>query len=351
MGYRVKRVKTTVSEPQMAQAFIEAWKSLFGTTPSKEQVGLLIAQNNLETGHRNSMWNFNVGNITTDGKDKFNYYDDLTTDEQVQPGVWKKKNLKYRAYNSLDDGVKDYLKLLSGRKYSSVWRHIVNPNPVAFSKSLKDAGYYTANEAPYTRNIVNLYKSFQNSDSYEQARSGNVSPVSTQVAKNDNFFQKFLDRFKGMTMPQQPNLQIDNLLNHYLQSVLASEKDSKRLYKKYLPNNNATIKINSEDYTNSVEFGRILSLALNEELLANSFVHTDGQVVEVSVSIPGPEKIAFDAIDEVSKGVIEAFEQATQKIGGIKINTELITNKISSYQPINLKTAEIQRRKFLTKFI
>src|ERR1700690_272250 len=121
MGQKVKRIKTEVSEPQMAQALINGWKFLFGNAPSKQQIGLLIAQNNLETGHRKSMWNFNVGNITTDGNGPFNYYDDLTTDEQVTPGVWKKKNLKYRSYNSLDDGVKDYLKLLSGQKYSEVW--------------------------------------------------------------------------------------------------------------------------------------------------------------------------------------------------------------------------------------
>lgn len=350
MGHRVKRVKTNVSEPQMAQAFINGWTSLFGTAPSKQQVGLLVAQNNLETGHRNSMWNYNVGNITTNGRDQFNYFDDLTTDEQIEPGKWEKKNLKYRAYDSLDDGVKDYLRLLSGKKYSEVWRHIVNPNPVAFSKSLKDAGYYTANEAPYTKNIVNLYKSFQNSDSYEQARSGNVSPANTQVAKNDNFFQNFLNRFKGVTMPQ-PNLQIDNLLNHYLQSVLASEKENKKLYKQYLTSNNAIVKINSEDYNNSIEFSRILSLAFKEELLANSFIHTDGKNVELSISIPGPSKISFEAVEELSQVVADAFEDATQKIGRIKIKTELITNKISSYQPISLKTAESEYRKFLLKFI
>ena len=69
MGNRVQRVKTEVSEDQMAQAIIDAWKKLFGNPPAKEQVSMILAQNALETANRKSMWNNNVGNITTDGKE------------------------------------------------------------------------------------------------------------------------------------------------------------------------------------------------------------------------------------------------------------------------------------------
>src|SRR5271157_4687798 len=156
MGNRVQRVKTDISEPQMTQAVIAAWTSMFGTPPGKEQVAMVIAQNNLETGHRKAMWNYNVGNLTTDGKGAFDYFDDLETDEQTTPGHWQHMKLKYRAYPSLEEGTKDYLRLLSGKHYSEAWKHIMNPDPVAYSKALKAAGYYTANEPAYTKAMASL---------------------------------------------------------------------------------------------------------------------------------------------------------------------------------------------------
>ena len=369
VGKRVDRVKTETSEAQMAQAVIEAWKKLFGNTPTKEQVGLVIAQNSLETGHRKSMWNFNVGNVTTDGKGQYDYYDDITTAEQIKPGVWKKMNLKYRAYPSLIEGVKDYLKLLSGPRYAKAWKHIMDPDPSAFSKALKGAGYYTANEAPYTKTMVSLYSQFGKSNSYEKARSGKVEPLAVATpAEKKNIFQQFLDKFKGKDMdvyeqlagkpkaPAQPQVpantnNLDSVLNNYLQMIAASEKTNKKLYKKYLPMNHATIKIEASDYTSSVEFAHVLCAALDEELVSDSFIHTDGNHVEVECSIPGPPKDCFEAVKQLTQVLADTFRHATIKIGGLQVKTHLVTNKKSSYQEISLTAAETQHRKFLLKFI
>ena len=164
MGKRVDKIKTPVSEYEMGLAMIKGWEKLFGERPSKEQVSLLMAQNALETGHRKSMWNYNVGNITTNGKDPYDYFDTLPTNEQIAPGKWKKMNLKYRAYPNLEAGVLDYLKFLSqNSRYASAWRHILNPDPVNFSKKLKEANYYTANEAPYTKTLKSLFEKFVSS--------------------------------------------------------------------------------------------------------------------------------------------------------------------------------------------
>ena len=155
---RVKRIKTDVSEGEMISAINYCWRELFGTPPTKEQVSMIMAQNDLETDHRRAMWNYNVGNITTYAGLGYDYIDDLTTSEQVSPGKWEKRNLKYRAYNTLEDGVMDYLKFLStNSRYSSAWEHIKNPDPEKYSKALKAAGYYTANEAPYTKAFISLF--------------------------------------------------------------------------------------------------------------------------------------------------------------------------------------------------
>jgi hypothetical protein len=379
-GNRVQRIKTEISEPQMAQAIIRAWQSKFGGAPSKEQVAMVLAQNDLETGHRKSMWNYNVGNITTTDKGSFDYFDDLATDEQISPGVWKKMNLKYRAYPSLDDGVKDYLNLLSSGRYTKAWEHIKNPDPVSFSKALKAAGYYTANEAPYTKNLVSLFARNSKSNSYDLAMSGKVNPAEPKettkmVATKDDFsdkddvFKQYLSRIKGKEMDIYQELsgkksptpstvapsfapeQMNNVLNNYLQMVAASEKLNRKLYKKYLPTNYAVIRVAAMEYGNAVEFARVLCSILDEELIARAFTHTDGKYVEVECAIPGPAEECFEAVQQLTQATIEAFKKATVKIGGIDIKTKLVTNKKSHRDQIDLKVAETQHRKFLLKFI
>lgn len=325
MGNQVKRIKTEVSVSQMADAITEGWKELFGVMPSKEQVAMVLSQNALETGHRKSMWNYNVGNITTSGKDQYDYFDDLTTNEQIKPGTWKKMNLKYRAYPSLKDGIKDYLKFISGKRYSDAWKHILNPNPVEFSKALKAAGYYTANEAGYTKTLSKLYDQYSGS----------------HVEKS---------KVPLMSQPQNDN-SLSDILDNYLQMVAASEKRNKKLYKKLLPFNNILIKVNSNNYTDSVEFSRILCAAMEEELMANAYTHTDGNTVEIECVIPGPPHDCLEATRQLTASIENAFQYATNKIGKIIVKTECVANKKSSYKQIGFKSAEHHHKKFLLKFI
>lgn len=368
MSNRVERVRTPVSSAQMAQAVINAWRQKFGSVPSKEQVAMVLAQNDLETGHRKSMWNYNVGNITTKANGNFDYFDDLTTNEQVSPGNWKKMKLKYRAYPNLDEGVKDYLNFLSTGRYTQAWKHILNPDPVSFSKALKSAGYYTADEAPYTKNLVSLFGRNSKSDNYELAMSGKVKPPDKNLKVNtsdpDNIFKKYVARIKDdmsiydelgkkskTPVPTTTSPSVNSLLENYLQHVVASEKANRKIYKKYLPINHAVIRIASIDYIDSIEFARILCSVLDEELIARAFTHTDGNIVEIECSIPGPAKECFEAIEQFTSVTAEAFKKATIKIGGISIKTKLITNKKSHRDQLDLKVAENQYRKFLLKFM
>ena len=142
-----------------------------------------------------------------------------------------------------------------------------------------------------------------------------------------------------------------DILNKYLRMVMASEKTNKDLYKKYLPANFAVIKIGCNDYTDAIEFGRILCSVLDEELMAKAFIHSDNNSVEVECCIHGPNKECFSAIKELTEATANAFKIATNKIGGLKINTTIITNSKSYNSEISLKTAITQHRNFLLKFI
>ena len=370
MGKRVRRFKTQVSESEMASSIIRVWQSLFGQQPTKEQVALLMSHIDLETGHRKSMWNYNIGNITTSGT--YNYFDDLTTDEQTSPGKWEKKNLKYRAYNNLDEGVKDYLSMMSkdtGR-YSKAWQHILNPNPEEYSKALKAAGYYTANEPAYTKTLKSLYsKKTQTITVFTE-----TSSVS-QIAKQDSKLRKnintildeeeidlsdkeleqalsLLDEEDLDTLSQPANK--DDLASSFkdILNQLKKIKASKNInYIKRLPDNVFTIKLSSNDINNSIECARILCSALDEELQSKSFIHTDGNNVEVECNITGPENLCVNAIKEITDVVINSFYTVTKKIGHATINAELKVNSKSYYPAIDIKTALNNYRKFLLKFI
>lgn len=150
-------------------------------------------------------------------------------------------------------------------------------------------------------------------------------------------------------MPANNNM--EQILNNYLQMVAASYRNNKKIYKKYLPTNSMIIKIKTPDYNNNIEFARILCSALDEELLSDSFIHTNGKEVEVECNITGPTQECFAAVDQLLNPISEAFKEATAKIGGISVKMQLIINKKSSYQIINVKFADEQYRMFLLKFI
>jgi transglycosylase-like protein with SLT domain len=193
------------------------------------------------------------------------------------------------------------------------------------------------NRAAAGKNFRTALAQLQNNTGYQPAKNYLANPAS-MVASNK----------PTQTLPDQA---IDNLLNQYLQQVEASDRSNKKLYQKYLPNHCLVIKIAAPTITDGIEFARVLKLALDEELLATAFTHLQDNQVEVECSIAGPLKECVAAINELSETVAKAFEQATAKIGGIKVKTQLVINKKSSYQPLTVKASETQHRKFLLKFI
>ncbi len=256
MGNRVERVLTPVSETEMTSGIISAWQQLFGSPPAREQVALILAQNALETGHRKTMHNYNIGNITTDGK-SYDYILSGDTD-----GKGNAITQKFRAYNSLADGLKDYIKFLSEKpRYAQAWQHILNPNPQSYSKALKDAGYYTAPESGYTRNLVSLFDKFIKSKSYDESQAAAAAAAASQASnpsqplnpaqtgqpaqagqpsqkaeKPEDINISHDDMYKSATE------KLDDVLSGYLKNISASNK---KYYKKYLPNNTFNIQVKS----------------------------------------------------------------------------------------------------------
>lgn len=143
---------------------------------------------------------------------------------------------------------------------------------------------------------------------------------------------------------------IDQVLQELTQELSTAASD-KRFLKK-LPHHNVLITIAAPDYVSAIEFSRILCAALDEELQAFAYPHTDGMSkVEVECSIAGPALECLQTIEQLSQSIAEAFKDATKKIGGISVRTHCIVNKKSCYQQISLRTADTNFRKFLLKFV
>lgn len=142
----------------------------------------------------------------------------------------------------------------------------------------------------------------------------------------------------------------DETLNNFLR-MISAEKSYKNIYKSYLPSNDILIKINCDNIVDGIEFSRILSSALDIELMATSNVCIAGNNIELECKIFGPSKECFGAVQELSSVVAETFKLATSKIGGIDIKTNCFFNKKSSYEPLTVKLSNINYRKFLLKFV
>lgn len=185
------------------------------------------------------------------------------------------------------------------------------------------------NRAASGKNYLSALNQLQNSTGYEPSKTPN-----SMLAQNT---------------PGQGG-DVMSILNRYLQQFqVAANRQDKKLYKKYLPKHNLVIKIFSNTYTDGLEFARILTSALDEELLANAFIHTDGKRIDVECNIHGPDCV--ETISEFTSSIIKAFKIATRKIGSVNINAKIFMNKKSSYEPISLDTSNFQHRKFLLKFL
>ena len=349
---KVSKKNTPVDVGQMANSLVHAWQSLLGKIPSKEQLAMILAQNALETNHRKAMFNYNVGNIMHMG-DNFDYF------ENRDSYGGKPFTAKFRSYGSLDDGVLDYLKLLY-KGYPQAFAATQTGDPKAFSQSLianPQRQYYDPHvQKQYASGMANLYQQYLKAPELENIKS--------QPSRN-TLVQKLLEKYKGKESElieklfhpktkstvkpistDQPTSNISGLLDSYLQKTIATQK---HLYKT-LPNNHLLIQVKSSDYVDAVEFARILCLALDEELLANAYTHTDGNRVEIECSIHGPPTDCLATVEQLSFFLTEAFHNATIKIGGVKVEIQCFADKMSSCREIDLKSAESQYRKFLIKF-
>lgn len=161
---------TALSEEDMILSLAWAWKRYYGTGPDLAPFACCLAQMALETGRMKYCHCWNVGNIkkihatrhtADDGHDwcMFRCSEILGGKEHWFDPPHPQTH--FRAYDTAIDGMLGYLKFLVERaRYAKAWSQVLAGNPEQFSKELSKAGYYTASEPVYTRNVIRLFKEF-----------------------------------------------------------------------------------------------------------------------------------------------------------------------------------------------
>ena len=197
-GERLEARKTPVSMTELCTALAAVWAVVTGQPPTRAAVDLAAAHIGLETGNGKSCWNYNLGNVkaTPSWKGDYCYFacNEILKDAQAagyvararprtdgKPGpdaaitknrgdgtsiVWfypDNAGCKFRAFKSLNEGVADHLGLLQ-RRFKGAWPALLAGDVAGFVRALRQAGYFTADEAPYLKGVRGVLQGVQKLD-------------------------------------------------------------------------------------------------------------------------------------------------------------------------------------------
>ncbi len=100
----------------------------------------------------------------------------------------------------------------------------------------------------------------------------------------------------------------------------------------------------STNQTDTLEYARILSTALQEYLKAKTNICKDQNNIEIECQAHGDKKQLFNAIKELSTNLSEVFKIATKK--NIDTFALVVADAKSDFASLTIKEAEINYRKF-----
>lgn len=152
---------------------------------SPAALSVLLAHWGIETGRGKKCIAYNVGNIKAPTISQNHYcyfatYERLLTmhaDRVVEASTEQAPAIKiqdfgsnftlvlfrpshpacrFRAYETLADGVADYLDFLK-EKFGPAWEFVESGDPLMFAHKLKEKGYYTAEEGVYAKALKRLW--------------------------------------------------------------------------------------------------------------------------------------------------------------------------------------------------
>ena len=183
MSSELEARKTPATAQELFAALNDSWVAMFGERPRKESLILLMSQWALETGHGKSMWCYNLGNVKARPTGSYDYCyfacNELlptASARSMQAGdpehakiqadradgnswIWfypKHVGCCFRAFRTLVEGAVDHLTIVN-KRFSKAWPAVILGDVVGYSHALKIQGYYTADEAAYTRGVLSVF--------------------------------------------------------------------------------------------------------------------------------------------------------------------------------------------------
>ena len=180
--------------------------------------------------------------------------------------------------------------------------------------------------------ITNNLMKLESNPKFQQLQS-NLNAVAGQGQVSEVVMQSK----KPQTEPQELSQDQKGLLAKFIggvEKLLASAGAQ--------PNPIIVLSSNS-DFCSELEYARIFSMAVEEELNRRAHTYTNGKKIEIQCDFD-PTVLAA-----LCDGVSDAFFTATKKIGGVKISHQII-NGHPKYDMLSVDTAETNYRKFHLKF-
>lgn len=185
MPIRIPATKTPVSTTDLILSLWSAWTKFFGAPPvNRESIWILTAQTGLETGWMRHCYNWNLGNVKSREGDGYDYQfyacNEILSLVQAQKYVTKDPHTakittvrsdgkaiiwfypdnpgcRFRAHQNLQEGALDHLRLLV-RRFEKAWPEVIEGDIRGYSHALRLQGYYTADEASYTKTLEGCFK-------------------------------------------------------------------------------------------------------------------------------------------------------------------------------------------------
>lgn len=308
----------------------------------------------LESGINHSVHNKNYGGLTqmSNSTLKGLGYDGNVTDFSNEP-----------AYKQLDYIEKHILKLINifGSKFDEAAQYYVgNFLPVSLKLpgvKLKDPSTIIVEKNPSTANLPNVSidqeKSFYNSnkgldlDDDGKITYGDIQNFLNKKRKELHYehASKQIDKILPSNLQKEDDTSsILNQINSFLNKVMATKSFKSE-------KNDFTIFIVANDLETSIEFSRILTLALKNNLKAKATSHINKNKVEVTCTINGPRDISKKIVQTFTNYLSNCFYKQTKDIGGLIVSGNIVSDTKSKYDFIDYKTATLSYRKFMTKFM
>jgi hypothetical protein len=187
----IELLRTSVTRTDFTIALIEAWRRRTATVPTKAQVAVLWAQYALETGEGAYCWNNNLGNVKVTQAQAsagvpYTMLHNVREIENGKPVTYQPPSPQtwFRAYDTLSDGMADYVKRFRDGNYSLAWPAVLGGDPEAFAGAIKSRGYFSAPLVDYQRGMRGLFTKYMRLDDYERAVEA-VDSVPTIPAVDD----------------------------------------------------------------------------------------------------------------------------------------------------------------------